>query len=361
MACLKCGSEWATRWGKDKLSCPECCKQQRAKARRLGHLSATETKQCEKCGEKFEASGGNAIARAKYCGACRIAKGSSRDRRQRYERRVKDGVVVPRPRAERYSKKGRCLRCDARLRKSQEKYCSKACFFANRNDGVQEWDRTAQTEALLKRCGVSTTPSRIGLRAVLNAFPGFMTKLRLLYKSVCKPDCPVCGLNVDRAASRFCSDECSRKFEFSTCCRRCGCAITARGHRGSRLRTCEKCKEKIAKEGIRRHRQKYGKNHRDRARHHGVQYVSFPVREIYERDGYKCQICNKRVFKKARYRKSDGKIHSLSPTIDHIVPMSKGGNHEPDNCQTACFMCNSRKSDSSGGQLRLAIAASPVK
>jgi 5-methylcytosine-specific restriction endonuclease McrA len=41
--------------------------------------------------------------------------------------------------------------------------------------------------------------------------------------------------------------------------------------------------------------------------------------------------------------------------------MSTGGNHEPDNCQTACFMCNTRKSDSGGGQLRLAIAAHPSK
>ena len=32
-------------------------------------------------------------------------------------------------------------------------------------------------------------------------------------------------------------------------------------------------------------------------------------------------------------------------TIDHIVPLSKGGSDEPDNLALACFHCNRRKAD----------------
>ena len=47
----------------------------------------------------------------------------------------------------------------------------------------------------------------------------------------------------------------------------------------------------------------------------------------------------------------DGKtLHPLSPTIDHVIPLSKGGTHEPGNCRLACFRCNAIKSDGGGGE-----------
>lgn len=53
---------------------------------------------------------------------------------------------------------------------------------------------------------------------------------------------------------------------------------------------------------------------------------------IYERDGYKCQICGK------------GKDQDFLE-IDHIKPISKGGKSTYDNLQTLCRTCNKNKSD----------------
>jgi hypothetical protein len=49
--------------------------------------------------------------------------------------------------------------------------------------------------------------------------------------------------------------------------------------------------------------------------------------EVWERDGFCCAHCHQRRFL----------------TLDHIVPVSKGGSDELSNLQTLCRSCNSRK------------------
>lgn len=58
---------------------------------------------------------------------------------------------------------------------------------------------------------------------------------------------------------------------------------------------------------------------------------------IYERDKWTCKLCGKRVKRKAVV--PDPK----APTLDHIIPLSQGGTHEPANVQCAHFMCNTLK------------------
>ena len=58
--------------------------------------------------------------------------------------------------------------------------------------------------------------------------------------------------------------------------------------------------------------------------------------DIYLRDGGICQICRTRVIG------NDGSS-PLGPTIDHIVPLSKGGEHSRINSQLAHRKCNSAK------------------
>lgn len=71
---------------------------------------------------------------------------------------------------------------------------------------------------------------------------------------------------------------------------------------------------------------------------------------VFEADGYRCHLCR---------RKTDpSKLapHPRSPTIDHVIPLSRGGTHEPVNCRTACFLCNSLKSAGGSGEQMLLIA-----
>lgn len=60
---------------------------------------------------------------------------------------------------------------------------------------------------------------------------------------------------------------------------------------------------------------------------------------IFRRDEYTCQLCNTPLDMKATFPAY------LSPTIDHITPLAKGGTHEPNNIQSAHFICNSYKGD----------------
>ena len=66
---------------------------------------------------------------------------------------------------------------------------------------------------------------------------------------------------------------------------------------------------------------------------------SFDPIEIFERDNWKCTSC-------ACDLSLDTPHNDLrQPTIDHIIPLSKGGAHIRDNCQAMCRSCNSKKSN----------------
>lgn len=60
---------------------------------------------------------------------------------------------------------------------------------------------------------------------------------------------------------------------------------------------------------------------------------------IFERDAWTCQLCGFPVV-------ADAVVPDFeAPVIDHVVPLARGGTHEPSNVQCAHFLCNSYKSD----------------
>lgn len=69
--------------------------------------------------------------------------------------------------------------------------------------------------------------------------------------------------------------------------------------------------------------------------------------QILDRDGWRCGICTRKINRLARWPHPDSK------SVDHIVPLSKGGDDTAANKQAAHLGCNLRKSDRGAGQLAL--------
>lgn len=59
--------------------------------------------------------------------------------------------------------------------------------------------------------------------------------------------------------------------------------------------------------------------------------------ELMKRDHWVCQLCGTKIPPKAR------RPHPLSGSIDHAIPISKGGQHVWSNVQAAHLECNFRK------------------
>lgn len=77
------------------------------------------------------------------------------------------------------------------------------------------------------------------------------------------------------------------------------------------------------------------KGYRRRALLADVPHDAYTIQEIAERDGYQCQLCGLPVDMAATGRDK--------PSIDHIVPLSRGGTDEIQNVELAHFGCNSSK------------------
>lgn len=84
-----------------------------------------------------------------------------------------------------------------------------------------------------------------------------------------------------------------------------------------------------------------GGNYRSRAVAYGVKYdPHVTLKAVMKRDGGVCKLCCKPVD--TADRRGNGAGYNY-PTIDHIVPLSRGGGHVMSNVQLAHMICNSRK------------------
>lgn len=75
-----------------------------------------------------------------------------------------------------------------------------------------------------------------------------------------------------------------------------------------------------------------------RARHAGAVVVeTFTREEVFERDSWTCQVCGLHLSI------DTDPFDPTAPTVDHVVPLSQGGEHSRANVQAACLHCNSSK------------------
>ena len=67
--------------------------------------------------------------------------------------------------------------------------------------------------------------------------------------------------------------------------------------------------------------------------------------EVFHRDRYICQYCGR---------------ETRQPTIDHVIPRYRGGQHTWENVASACVPCNRRKAGKTPDEARMELARSPA-
>lgn len=128
-------------------------------------------------------------------------------------------------------------------------------------------------------------------------------------------------------------------------CQPCGAAFGWAVDVGRPPWICEQCK---LDSYIARAPQRRRHNHQRRARVYGVGYELFDPREIYERDRWICGICRKRISRMLTFP------HPRSVSLDHVVPLSQGGQHSRANSRSAHLECNVARNNR-GGNEQLAL------
>lgn len=242
----------------------------------------------------------------------------------------------------------KCEECGIEFRKGQSsrnagRFCSRECAFKSKK----------RVQCKCELCGAGFSGYSLWTKRCVEckekAAPGeFAKAISAGVIRWVKSFCPQCG--VSKSYLRELCEECdwqrylaTRRSQYVQIRRYAGCClcgVTLTNHGQSKY--CDVCKDKAARE----HRNST-RSHRKRARKYGGKYIPFRRSYVFKRDGYVCQICNRKCRTDVSY------LHERYPTLDHIVPMSKGGDHTPENTQCACRGCNTKKSTKVGYQRRL--------
>ena len=173
-------------------------------------------------------------------------------------------------------------------------------------------------------------------------------------------NCNWCGGSMPRDSSpfeRLCSDKCrslsseaafrkgrlKQRKRFITECRVCGNVIPPGAH-GNSAHCSPECK-KVSKSN---HFKKYYRRNPSKYQDHNAVRRA-KIKEattdnvdrirVFERDGWECHICGDPISKEAVWPSPE------SVSLDHVIPLSKGGAHSYDNCKAAHWGCNSAKGD----------------
>lgn len=169
----------------------------------------------------------------------------------------------------------------------------------------------------------------------------------VISKTIPQATCKVCSVSFAGGGhQRYCSDKCreigTRRAKSTYSCVSCGSSFSYVKTGGRPQATCsDECAEKVRKT----HRKRL--KARREARKRGVETESFTHLEIFRRDGWRCGLCHKKVDPKLAYP------DPMSASLDHIVPLAECGAHTRQNVQCAHWICNTRKRDGAGGQMRL--------
>jgi phosphopantetheinyl transferase (holo-ACP synthase) len=208
-----------------------------------------------------------------------------------------------------------CFWCDLAFqpkRKGRDTFCSRECFFSFRK---------AKSQIISE-----------------------LTVSHRVWRNKCKQ----CGDRFDAKTKRgYCSSECEKvkqheklKNNYTAVffsCKECGKAVTT-SYGDTRTTYCSNaCSRRYYRRIVRK---------MERARLRKVKVETVDPIKVFDRDAWKCQICGIKTPKTKR-----GTIKPNAPELDHIVPLSVGGEHSYRNTQCACRSCNAAKGSNVYGQI----------
>lgn len=225
-----------------------------------------------------------------------------------------------------------CEGCGCQYRPKQvgrKRFCSRECYFTHIGKNGPISERVIELRALAE------------LHAVSDGYYTWANQWKVCQR--CRA--PFFG----HKAAVYCSGACRQVYE-PVGSKTVVCTTCNKPFQSSAGRNPTRCKRCIRRAASKVAKKKYGKEFRKKARVLGVPYEPVNRLKVFERDGYKCGICGRKT------KKGKKVPHPRAPTLDHIVPMAKGGGHLYSNVQCACFACNWLASDSlSNKQLTLNV------
>lgn len=314
---------------------------------------------CEHCGVAFVRPITTG-PRAKYCGeGCRRAADSQRVSERRRGKREKRE-------AEHDAARPRCQRCGEPVKSAQKRFCSRLC--ANREHLLGK--TTSHPERICMYCGQTFRPKEASRLSFCSRECAFAHKHA---RSVARKEAIAAGIGECCSISYWVCSECGLPFVAKNQYERTVCSTECAMAKGRRLyqayatkrkvvapAVCAECGQEFtapygdkrrtycSHECAHRHLGRISKGTR-RARLRDCETEKIDPLAVFERDGWRCGICGKKV---SRHLKCP---HPRSVSLDHIIPLALGGSHTWDNVQCAHRACNGTKRDGDGGQLRLQI------
>jgi 5-methylcytosine-specific restriction endonuclease McrA len=191
-------------------------------------------------------------------------------------------------------------------RSDRVKFCSRSCAFAT---SKQNAERSEEIKAFV------ASEVRIYRMWAKRARSAVRTNQRLASKAALDSFCRTCGKHTPYAGDGrpriFCSSECRPISEAD-----------------KRVRRTAKARRRAIERGIKADR--------------------FDPLSVLERDGWRCHLCGRLTPRRLR-----GSFDDRAPELDHIIPLSAGGQHILTNVACACRACNLAKGGLPKGQMRL--------